>query len=89
MMLPISMTIAIKSPENEIFRFWLPQVAAWSILIILYIILLPLAAVAEVILLGIEIRPFSILIEHIQEISHLKGCRNDTSNIYDDCDQVL
>lgn len=89
MKLPAFTKDVIKSSENKIFRIWLPQVVAWSILIILYIILLPLTAVAELILQGRGIRPFSILIEFAQEFSHWKGGWNDTPDVYDNCDQVL
>jgi hypothetical protein len=89
MKLPVFTTDAIKSSENKIFRIWLPKIVGWSILITMYIILLPLTAVAELILQGRGIRPFSILIEFGQEFSYRKGYWNDTPDIYDNCDQVL
>jgi hypothetical protein len=70
---PIFMTIAIKSSENKGLRLWLPLIVVWPILIVLYIVLLPLAAVAELALQERGIRPFSILIALVQTLSALRG----------------
>jgi hypothetical protein len=67
------MTIAIKSYEGKDLRLWLPLIVVWPILIILYIILLPFAAVAELVFQEKGIRPFSILIALVQTLSALRG----------------
>lgn len=70
---PMFMTIAIKSSESKCLRLWLPLIVVWPILIVLYIILLPLAALAELGLQEKAIRPFSILIALVQVLSALRG----------------
>lgn len=70
---PAVMSIAIKQNSGKGFRLWLPIILLWPVLILVLIIVVPIAALAEVALYSRGIRPFSILIGLLRVIAALKG----------------
>lgn len=75
MMPPMLMSIAVNASGcgRRGIRLWLPVILIWPLLAVLYIIIFPIAAIAELGLQSRGIKPFSILIALLQLISALRG----------------
>ena len=70
---PAIISIEINNTVGKGFRLWLPVFILWPFLIIAAALVLPFAAVAEVILAPKKIRPFSILLAFSGVLCSLHG----------------
>ncbi|HEX3020276.1 MAG TPA: hypothetical protein VHP36_08230 [Chitinispirillaceae bacterium] len=77
---PLFLGIAIGKSDERTFRLWFPLVVLWPFLIAILILLIPLAAVAQVILSTKNIRPLSILIGLFYLIVAFRGLTVDVQN---------
>jgi hypothetical protein len=77
---PILLDITIRTLNKKGFRIWLPFVLFWPVLLIVYLVIIPFAAIVEIVLISQGIRPFSILIELHRALSCLRGTLIDVSS---------
>jgi len=70
---PAVISIDIRNEQNNRIRLWLPVFILWPFMVLAAALLLPLAAVAEVLLAPKKIRPFSMLLALLGVLSSLHG----------------
>lgn len=74
MILPPSLIyIDVRNERNNRIRLWLPVIILWPLLLVAAVFVVPLAAVAEVVLFATGIKPLSILIGVSRIIAALHG----------------
>lgn len=59
---PLFLDVEVGKSDGKIYRLWFPLVILWPVLVVFLIVVLPLAAVAQMILSDKGIKPLSILI---------------------------
>lgn len=69
---PVLVNISLLQNSKKI-RLWLPVVLLWPVLILILIVIVPFAAIVEIILRKTGVRPLSLLVGLADVISSLRG----------------
>ena len=70
---PVIISIDIRKEHDKRIRLWLPVFIIWPFMVLAAVMLLPLTAVAEVMLIPKKIRPFSMLLAFSGLLGSLHG----------------
>ena len=86
---PALLSIDIYKEREKRFRLWLPVFVLWPFMVLTAAILLPLAAVAEVLLIPKKIQPFSLLLALSGVLCSLPGTYVDVTSNKSGCSQMI
>jgi hypothetical protein len=73
MLPPALVFIDVCSERNPRFKLWLPLIILWPLLLAVAVLVVPLAAIAELLLLPTGIKPLSILFGVSRVLGALHG----------------
>ena len=73
MFLPAFITIDICSERQKRFWLWLPVFVLWPILLLLGVFIIPVAALAEVLLAQKGIRPMALMFALVRILGSMSG----------------
>jgi hypothetical protein len=79
-MIPVLMTIRIRTPQSKGFALWLPIVLLWPFWAILFVLIAPFATLAQIVLIPYKIRPLSMMFALTNLICQTRGMRIDVSS---------
>jgi hypothetical protein len=86
---PLLLNVTIKTHKVKSLKIWFPLMLLWPLFGTLYVIIIPLAVIAELILQSRGIHPLSVVFTTMEILTSLRGLKINGLTDKNDCKSTI